>query len=139
MHACRVRVCSSAVLTLQSSKSHESMMASVSTSLHDAYHVAAPHLSSAAALLGTPVHAVWAALPGMADPALNVFILNVQYFLLREHERCIELLARYDSVGVDWNEARLSDGVRRHYSGNFWWARADYYLRLDAKIGTNTD
>lgn len=66
-------------------------------------------------------------------------MLDLQYFLLREHERCIELLEQYDTVGVDWNEARLADGVRRHYSGNFWWARADYYLRLDPNIGTTSD
>ena len=68
---------------------------------------------------------------------LNIYWWSfyMQYFLLREHERCIELLRRWDTVGVDWNEARPAEGVRFHYSGNFWWARADYYLRMDDNIG----
>ena len=70
---------------------------------------------------------------------LNIYwwTFYMQYFVLREHERCIELLRKWDTVGVDFNTARPIEGVRLHYSGNFWWARADYYLRLDAKIGSN--
>lgn len=68
---------------------------------------------------------------------LNVYWWSfyMQYFLLREHERCIELLQGYDVVGVDWNTAETAYGVNPHFSGNFWWARADFYLRLSADIG----
>ena len=46
----------------------------------------------------------------------------MEYFLVKQHKRCTDLLDHFDAVGVDL----LGD----HYSGNFWWTRGDYYLGL---------
>ena len=45
---------------------------------------------------------------------------------MKEHKVCTRLLERYDTVGVNLLE--------NHYSGNFWWARGDYYLTLPDHI-----
>jgi hypothetical protein len=51
----------------------------------------------------------------------------MEYFLFVKHETCINLLDSYDTVGVN-----LQDSPLLHYSGNFWWCRGDYYLKLDS-------
>ena len=55
----------------------------------------------------------------------------MQYFVLKEHHVCLRLLEEsFDLCGVDFLTSPLP-----HYSGNFWWARAAYYLKLPALIG----
>lgn len=48
----------------------------------------------------------------------------MEYFLMCKHDKCLELLDVYDTVGVN-----LIQGVM-HYAGNFWWSRGSYFLRL---------
>lgn len=50
----------------------------------------------------------------------------MEFFLLKEYKVCIRLLEQYDTVGVNFRGD--------HYSGNFWWARGDYYLTLPNHI-----
>ncbi len=50
----------------------------------------------------------------------------MEFFLLKEHKVCIRLLEQYDTVGVSFRA--------NHYSGNFWWARGEYYLTLPDDI-----
>lgn len=70
---------------------------------------------------------------GVTKPGdMNVFYwtLYMHYFLLRRHERCIQLLQTYDTVGC-----QILRAPKTHYSGNFWWARASYFLKLEPRIG----
>jgi len=50
----------------------------------------------------------------------------MEFFLRKEYKLCIRLLEQYDTVGVNFRGD--------HYSGNFWWARGDYYLTLPNHI-----
>lgn len=55
----------------------------------------------------------------------------MQHFLLGGFGRCLHLLdAGYDLVGCNWTTA-----PRPHFSGNFWWARGDYFAALPPDIG----
>ena len=51
--------------------------------------------------------------------------LYMEYFLIRHHRQCVDLLATSDVVGLDYYPQSLP-----HFSGNFWWARGDYLLSL---------
>lgn len=55
---------------------------------------------------------------------------NMEYYLFYHHEKCLDLLKKYDTVGIDFKTK-----PKPHYSGNFWWTRASYYLSLPRKIG----
>jgi hypothetical protein len=48
----------------------------------------------------------------------------MEYFLIEEHIRCLNILKEYNSCGVCYR-----DGLRI-YGGNFWWARASYISTL---------
>jgi len=54
----------------------------------------------------------------------------MEYFLIYKHHDCIQLLDNYDTVGVNQSE-NIHYGVPKHYSGNFWWCKAEYYQLLD--------
>lgn len=55
----------------------------------------------------------------------------MQYFVLKQHHACRRLLSEgFDLCGVDFNTV-----PHGHYSGNFWWATASYYLTLPDLIG----
>lgn len=50
----------------------------------------------------------------------------MQYFSIERWRDCIAKLNEgYDAVGVDWR-----DDPWKHFSGNFWWARASYIRKL---------
>lgn len=55
---------------------------------------------------------------------------NMEYFLYYHHEECLKLLNTYDTVGLNYKKK-----PQPHYSGNFWWTKASYYLTLPPKIG----
>jgi hypothetical protein len=48
----------------------------------------------------------------------------MEWYLIKEYKRCLDLLDTDNTVGVNYLTSP------RHYSGNFWWARGDYYLKL---------
>jgi hypothetical protein len=45
----------------------------------------------------------------------------MEYYLFHHCKKCIELLDKYDTVGVNYSENPWS-----HYSGNFWWMKWSY-------------
>jgi hypothetical protein len=53
----------------------------------------------------------------------------MEYFLMTLHKQCIEDLNNYDIAGII-----LRRNPRLHFSGNFWWATANYYLKLPHHI-----
>lgn len=54
----------------------------------------------------------------------------MEYFLIAKHTNCIADLDNYDAVGIMWREH-----PSKHFSGNFWWTTAKYFLKLPDKIG----
>jgi beta-1,4-mannosyl-glycoprotein beta-1,4-N-acetylglucosaminyltransferase len=58
------------------------------------------------------------------------WINMMTYFLLHKYQRCIHLLNDgYSSVGCNCHDG--SDGVAKHYSGNFWWAKSNHLRKLE--------
>lgn len=55
------------------------------------------------------------------NPQVRAWVEYMEYFLIEKHEMCLDLLAEYDTVGVDY-----LPGPMKHYSGNFWWANGSY-------------
>jgi hypothetical protein len=55
--------------------------------------------------------------------------LIMEYNLMCKHDKCIELLDTYDTIGLNYQKMPSP-----HYSGNFWWCTADYFLRLPHNI-----
>lgn len=51
----------------------------------------------------------------------------MEFFTITKWKDCIKYLETYDCCGTDWVKNR--NGVSFHFSGNFWWANADYILR----------
>jgi hypothetical protein len=49
----------------------------------------------------------------------------MEYFVVERHADCIGALDECDVCGADWRTCPFP-----HFSGNFWWARADYVNRL---------
>ena len=50
----------------------------------------------------------------------------MMYWMVDQHETCISKLLEYDTVGCNCLNMPLL-----HYSGNFWWANAEYINQLD--------
>ena len=53
----------------------------------------------------------------------------MEYFTIERYEDCIKALETYDVCGVNWHPP-LWDVKNYHFSGNFWWARAEYIKNL---------
>ena len=47
------------------------------------------------------------------------------YFLVENHKVCLDLLQEYDAVGCNY----LTE-PKKHFSGNFWWAKGSYINTL---------
>ena len=61
----------------------------------------------------------------------------MEYFLLANYKKCLSYLNEYDTVGVNHlvsNEWWWK--CPAHYSGNFWWCTAKYFLTLPNEIDT---
>lgn len=59
----------------------------------------------------------------------------MEWHLIAKFDQCIKLLDNYDTVGVNFIgnfNTSSANGltIPKHYSGNFWWARGDYYRLL---------
>ena len=69
--------------------------------------------------------------PGVAD-----WRRFMMHFVVSRWRQCVAALrsGSFDTAGVNWHEPPLT--ARPHYSGNFWWATADYVARLPATIGS---
>jgi len=65
---------------------------------------------------------------------LDLWESYMSYFNINRWRDCVELLNEYDCVGTEWlKEANILDKkiYIPHYSGNFWWANANYISQLD--------
>lgn len=51
----------------------------------------------------------------------------LEMFVIWNHQLCCDKLVQenFDTCGINWRR-----GPAPHYSGNFWWARADYVKKL---------
>lgn len=58
----------------------------------------------------------------------------MEYFLIEKHELCLDKLKQYDVVGVNYSEE-----IAPHFSGNFWWAKAEYLKNKSPVINTKND
>jgi len=54
----------------------------------------------------------------------------LEYYLIANHERCIQDLDKADLVGVNFKYE-----PEPHYSGNIWWSNGSYFLKLPHTIG----
>lgn len=55
----------------------------------------------------------------------------MQHFCIARWHDCVEKLREYDCVGVNWTTVPAP-----HFSGNFWWANAEYIRKLPVPIHT---
>jgi hypothetical protein len=55
----------------------------------------------------------------------------MEYFLIKDFEKCLEALNSHDIVGVNYSTYHIGP----HFSGNFWWTTGKYYLSLPKTIG----
>jgi hypothetical protein len=51
----------------------------------------------------------------------------MEYFLIYKYKDCLKELDDHDTVGINYIP-------NIHYSGNFWWTKGSYYLKLPNKI-----
>lgn len=56
----------------------------------------------------------------------------MEYYLFAKYKECLTLLKNYDIVGMPYKTVNIGP----HFSGNFWWANASYFLSLPNTIGT---
>lgn len=54
------------------------------------------------------------------------------YFLISKWENCVKTLIQFDACGVD-----LRESPALHFSGNFWWSRADNIAALPSPLDFN--
>jgi hypothetical protein len=55
----------------------------------------------------------------------------MNYFCIEEWRDCVKLLNEYDAVGCNILTDAAVDIAQPHFSGNFWWANAEYISKLD--------
>jgi hypothetical protein len=55
----------------------------------------------------------------------------MEYFLVHKFEECLEALKTHDICGLLYTTNQIGP----HFSGNFWWATGDYFLKLPRTIG----
>jgi len=60
----------------------------------------------------------------------NLWRRLVQYKVIYEWKKCIEILHEYDSVGPLYREDTFL-GYFPHFSGNFWWSKYKHIMSLD--------
>jgi hypothetical protein len=68
----------------------------------------------------------------LCDSPVNDWRTYMEYFLIARHKECLVFLDTYDTVGVNYQHV-----PHNHYSGNFWWCTANYYLTLDDTVMKN--
>jgi hypothetical protein len=70
---------------------------------------------------------------GKPAPLENIYWWRtyMEYFLLGEHEKCLDALKTHDVVGVNYSTSKIGP----HFSGNFWWSTGSYYMKLPNTIG----
>lgn len=69
---------------------------------------------------------------GVTHPGLNQIYYwrtFMEYFLMTKHKEIIDVLNTHDIAGI-----KPRNLPKLHFSGNFWWSTADYYLKLPDTI-----
>lgn len=68
-------------------------------------------------------------------PGQTSWLTYLDYFNVKRWVECVKLLNNFDCVGTDWTTKHPDENidVPPHYSGNIWWANADYISKLDYK------
>jgi hypothetical protein len=61
---------------------------------------------------------------------VNHWLDYIEFFNVYQWESCVDLLDSHDCVGTEW----FTETEFPHYSGNFWWANADYITKLDPEF-----
>lgn len=56
----------------------------------------------------------------------------MNYFCIENWKQCVDLLDEHDAVGCNYLNYPDNDILRPHFSGNFWWANAEYINKLDS-------
>lgn len=52
----------------------------------------------------------------------------MEFFIIDKYQKCLYYLENdYNIAGINW----YNGGISWHFSGNFWWARADYIKSLN--------
>jgi hypothetical protein len=64
------------------------------------------------------------------NPPVEDWVAYMVYFLIEKWQICKNVLATNKTVGVD-----LRPEFHLHYSGNFWWSRADFVKQLPSPSG----
>ena len=65
----------------------------------------------------------------MYHPQLQAWRFFMEYFVIDKWQQCLAHLDDYNCVGVKIREKPLP-----HFSGNFWWANADYLQTLNHEM-----
>jgi hypothetical protein len=53
------------------------------------------------------------------------------YFMVSQHDKCIDLLDHYDSIGINYIGNNIEGTIKPHWSGNFWWSKTSWIKNLD--------
>lgn len=64
----------------------------------------------------------------------------LEFFLIDNWKRCLELLEDHDTVGTEWLFDSYIGNYNYpipHYAGNMWWANSSYIRKLDPNFITN--
>ena len=64
-------------------------------------------------------------------PGILSWIEFMLYSLVNQHSNCRKLLNIYDTVGCAYKNQCSYQPNPEHYSGNYWWSRADYIASLN--------
>ena len=78
------------------------------------------------------LHTKGVSYPKNAPPAagINDWIEFMLYSLVDHHSECIKLLDSVEMVGVNYRNM-LYYKWKSHFSGNYWWTKAEYYATLN--------
>ena len=60
---------------------------------------------------------------------VNDWVNYLCYFNFYHYKKCIKLLEKNDTVGVN-----LHHSPEIHYSGNFWWSKSEYIKKLEKSV-----
>jgi hypothetical protein len=66
------------------------------------------------------------------NPCVTDWVKYLTYFNIYKHDQCMKMLNIYDAVGVNL----INDPVL-HFSGNFWWSKAEHLRKLGPCPYTN--
>jgi len=61
----------------------------------------------------------------------------LEFFLIKNWRKCVDLLEDYDCVGTEWKNYSIIQDIKYdipHYSGGMWWANSSYIKTLDANF-----